>query len=269
MCHSVSIIGPSQTTLSYVAQSLRHTALRHNSKPPCLCLLMQQDGICFVFGWHGHAKPEIFRLQDLLPARFEPEDLLGDEKHPLLLQQQHHDLSWSGQAQTVLQQRNGDPVFQQAASEALSAAQKVRCSCKLVPSRRCSVPSAGLAFTPRAVCSMSASLPRARNTVLPVQHLQCLGSQNIPKSVLQPLFGRSTCNCLCSHVTATCGRRLYKHHQHDHTQVDRRASYMIDIDVTAVSVTVLLSLHALPFSCGYHQQARDGISRGVHGERST
>eukprot|EP00878_Enallax_costatus_P025530 GHUV01027317.1.p1 GENE.GHUV01027317.1~~GHUV01027317.1.p1 ORF type:complete len:278 (+),score=68.48 GHUV01027317.1:337-1170(+) len=92
------------------------------------------DGIRFVFGWHGHTHPEVFHFPELLPARFEPEDLLGDGDKALLLQPQHHSLKWSSEAQAVLQQRAGDAVFQQAAAAAFTAAQQSYSPYTLCPS---------------------------------------------------------------------------------------------------------------------------------------
>lgn len=57
--------------------------------------------------------------------RFGPLDLLEDLTAPLLLEQQQHNLAWTPAAQVLLQQREADAAFQQAAHAALSAAQSV------------------------------------------------------------------------------------------------------------------------------------------------
>jgi hypothetical protein len=64
-------------------------------------------------------------------CRFGPLDLLEDPSAPLLLEQQQHSLSWTSDAQAVLQQRADDSVFTQAAEAALRAAQAVRIPCPL------------------------------------------------------------------------------------------------------------------------------------------
>jgi hypothetical protein len=175
-----------------------------------LLLVVLQDRVRFVFGYRGHASPEVFSLDQLLPARcasymwtqsqlvkitalsmvtrpaaarqqsslmalgvqqrraplvqhsltyhcrysqlhdhvlavvlhadeqslhnacrFGPLDLLEDPSAPLLLEQQQHSLSWTSDAQAVLQQRAGDSVFTQAAEAALRAAQAVCILCTL------------------------------------------------------------------------------------------------------------------------------------------
>eukprot|EP00879_Flechtneria_rotunda_P021481 GHRR01022638.1.p1 GENE.GHRR01022638.1~~GHRR01022638.1.p1 ORF type:complete len:295 (+),score=84.05 GHRR01022638.1:578-1462(+) len=85
--------------------------------------LTRADTVRFVFGYRGHTAPEVFGLDQLLPARFGPLDLLEDPSTPLLLQQQNHALAWSSTAQHTLQQRSQDAEFQQAAEAALAAAQ--------------------------------------------------------------------------------------------------------------------------------------------------
>jgi hypothetical protein len=78
-----------------------------------------------VFGHYEHHKPQEYSLQQLLPARFGPQDLLEDKAAPLLLQPQQHHIEWTAAAQQVLQQRQGEPGFVQAAEEAFAAAKKV------------------------------------------------------------------------------------------------------------------------------------------------
>jgi hypothetical protein len=78
-----------------------------------------------VFGHYEHHKPQEYSLLQLLPARFGPQDLLEDTAAPLLLQPQQHHIEWTAPAQQVLQQRQGESGFQQAAEEAFTAAKKV------------------------------------------------------------------------------------------------------------------------------------------------
>jgi hypothetical protein len=84
----------------------------------------------------GHRQPHVqfSAPPPTTPAcRFGPLDLLEDPSAPLLLEQQQHSLTWTSDAQAVLQQRTGDKAFAQAAEAALQAAQTVRCvSCLLV-----------------------------------------------------------------------------------------------------------------------------------------
>jgi hypothetical protein len=51
--------------------------------------------------------------------------LLEHPSAPLLLEQQHHSISWTSSAQQLLQQRLSDASFQQAADAALAAARAV------------------------------------------------------------------------------------------------------------------------------------------------
>jgi hypothetical protein len=61
----------------------------------------------------------------LYHCRFGPLDLIEDPSAPLLLEQQQHSLTWTADAQALLQQHTGEQGFQQAAEAALQAAQAV------------------------------------------------------------------------------------------------------------------------------------------------
>ena len=67
-----------------------------------------------------------FSLDQLLPHRFRPQDLLGERPPPLLLQPQRCPVALSGEARGLLQARAGDAPFQAAAAAALRKAQEVR-----------------------------------------------------------------------------------------------------------------------------------------------
>lgn len=111
--------------------------LRHHSEPvvdmiavnaaPCghcrqfLSELQCADTVQFVF---GDQPQDTFSLAQLLPMRFKPQDLLGDDPPPLLLSPQQHRLSLSPAAEASLSSRRDDPVFQQAAGVALREAQE-------------------------------------------------------------------------------------------------------------------------------------------------
>ncbi|KAF8066324.1 CDA1 [Scenedesmus sp. PABB004] len=81
------------------------------------------DSVRFVFGYRGHAEPAVFSLDQLLPARFGPLDLLEDPSAPLLLEEQRHALAWAPAAADALAARRGDAAFVAAADAALAAAQ--------------------------------------------------------------------------------------------------------------------------------------------------
>lgn len=111
--------------------------LRHHSEPvvdmiavnapPCghcrqfLSELQCSDTVQFVFGDHPQ---DTFSLSQLLPMRFKPQDLLGDDPPPLLLGPQHHRLSLTPAAQGNLRSRGDDAIFQQAAAVAVQEARE-------------------------------------------------------------------------------------------------------------------------------------------------
>jgi len=66
-----------------------------------------------------------YKYSNCCCCRFGPLDLLEDPSAPLLLEQQHHSISWTSSAQQLLQQRLSDASFQQAADAALAAARAV------------------------------------------------------------------------------------------------------------------------------------------------
>ena len=84
-----------------------------------------QDSMRFIFGHHHHAQPEVFKLQQLLPARFGPADLLDDPSTPLLLQPQRHKLSWHATAAAIMSERQQEAGFSKAAAAAFEAAENV------------------------------------------------------------------------------------------------------------------------------------------------
>lgn len=89
-----------------------------------LSMVPLQDTVQFVFG-HAH-KQHHYCLKDLLPDRFGPADLLTDPDIPLLLQAQHHKLSWHPSASELLATgQHTSQGFQQAADAAFDAASKV------------------------------------------------------------------------------------------------------------------------------------------------
>lgn len=69
------------------------------------------------------------RATELLPLRFGPHDLVGDEPFPLLLQRQSHRVGYARRAQEELTvgSRAAEPLFQAAAARALKEA--VGCYC--------------------------------------------------------------------------------------------------------------------------------------------
>jgi hypothetical protein len=79
----------------------------------------------FIFGHHRHEQPEVFKLEQLLPARFGPADLLNDPSIPLLLQPQQHCLRWHTTASATLAERRQEPEFSKAAAAAMEAAKNV------------------------------------------------------------------------------------------------------------------------------------------------
>eukprot|EP01026_Neomeris_dumetosa_P058676 TRINITY_DN546_c0_g1_i1.p1 TRINITY_DN546_c0_g1~~TRINITY_DN546_c0_g1_i1.p1 ORF type:complete len:357 (-),score=41.84 TRINITY_DN546_c0_g1_i1:205-1275(-) len=76
------------------------------------------DDIRFMFG------DEVYSLEQILPHRFGPKDLLDVSRVPLLLQPQNHRLIFEQDAQEVINQRADDQQFQQAAQIAIKEARQ-------------------------------------------------------------------------------------------------------------------------------------------------
>jgi cytidine deaminase len=72
---------------------------------------------------HGKAQElRSYSLAELLPMRFKPQDLLGSNPPPLMLQPQRHKLIWTQEARAELAGRADSEIFQVAASLALAEA---------------------------------------------------------------------------------------------------------------------------------------------------
>lgn len=67
-----------------------------------------------------------YSLDNLLPNRFGPKDLLEDPSTPLLLQPQDNPVVLGSAARGQLAARSGDGAFQRAAADALQEATRVR-----------------------------------------------------------------------------------------------------------------------------------------------
>jgi cytidine deaminase len=63
-----------------------------------------------------------YHLEQLLPMRFKPQDLLGSNPPPLMLQPQQHRLIWTQKARAELARHADNETFQAAASVALAEA---------------------------------------------------------------------------------------------------------------------------------------------------
>ena len=87
--------------------------------------LQCSDSVEFVFGDDANAS---YKLQQLLPMRFKPQDLLGEDPPPLLLSPQNLPLTYSPQAKEAIEQRAAeDRLFSQAAELALQEARESYC----------------------------------------------------------------------------------------------------------------------------------------------
>lgn len=111
--------------------------LRHHGEPevdmiavnaaPCghcrqfLSELQCSDTVRFVFGNHAQ---DTFTLDQLLPMRFKPQDLLGDDPPPLLLGPQNNHLRLDPVAEAILSERRDDRLYQEAAAVAFREAQE-------------------------------------------------------------------------------------------------------------------------------------------------
>lgn len=79
------------------------------------------DTVEFVF---GNEPNDSYKLHELLPMRFKPQDLLGQNPPPLLLAPQKLPLEYSQSATRALEQRADEAVFQSAAKLALQEARE-------------------------------------------------------------------------------------------------------------------------------------------------
>lgn len=120
--------------------------LRHHCEPvvdmiavnaaPCghcrqfLSELQCSDTVQFVFGDQAQ---DTFSLAHLLPMRFRPEDLLGDDPPPLLLSPQNNSLEMSPAAEAVLCSRSSEGILHKAASVALQEARQSYAPYSLCP----------------------------------------------------------------------------------------------------------------------------------------
>lgn len=120
--------------------------LRHHAEPvvdmiavnaaPCghcrqfLSELQCSDTVQFVF---GNQVQDTFSLDQLLPMRFKPQDLLGDDPPPLLLSLQSNDVSPTPEAEATMKARSSDRLFQQAAAVAIQEAQESYAPYSLCP----------------------------------------------------------------------------------------------------------------------------------------
>eukprot|EP01025_Chloroclados_australasicus_P022820 TRINITY_DN23374_c0_g1_i2.p1 TRINITY_DN23374_c0_g1~~TRINITY_DN23374_c0_g1_i2.p1 ORF type:complete len:374 (-),score=38.77 TRINITY_DN23374_c0_g1_i2:1452-2573(-) len=117
----------------HAEQFLIVNALHHNEKEiqylaitaaPCghcrqfCCELACADDVKFIF------EKSMYTLQEILPHRFGPQDLLNTSEVPLLLQPQNHQLTFAQTAIQQLQQRKNDNAFIQAAELALTEARR-------------------------------------------------------------------------------------------------------------------------------------------------
>lgn len=75
----------------------------------------------FVFG----AARSKHHLDELLPRRFGPHDLLSASAFPLLMEVQHNDVALTASAQQAVMAREGDDLFQLAVQLAVQNAQQV------------------------------------------------------------------------------------------------------------------------------------------------
>lgn len=79
----------------------------------------------FLFA--NDSKWRSYRLHELLPMRFKPQDLLGDDPPPLLLSPQNHPFKFSEDAPASIAQQSSNPLFESAAQVALQEAQESYC----------------------------------------------------------------------------------------------------------------------------------------------
>lgn len=83
------------------------------------------DSVEFMFGDNANGS---YKLQQLLPMRFKPQDLLGADPPPLLLSPQNLPLEYSPAATGTIAQRSGESrLFSEAAQLALQEAQESYC----------------------------------------------------------------------------------------------------------------------------------------------
>lgn len=83
------------------------------------------DRVEFVFGDNGKGS---YKLNQLLPMRFKPQDLLGEDPPPLLLSPQNLPLQYSLDTKLAISQRSVDnPVFSKASQLALQEARESYC----------------------------------------------------------------------------------------------------------------------------------------------
>eukprot|EP00892_Ulva_mutabilis_P006359 jgi/Ulvmu1/4095/UM019_0074.1 len=92
--------------------------------------LQCSDTVQFVFGDEAE---DTFSLAQLLPMRFRPQDLLGDDPPPLLLSPQNNSVGLSPAAEAALSDRGSDDLFQRAAGVALQEAQQSYAPYSLCP----------------------------------------------------------------------------------------------------------------------------------------
>eukprot|EP00803_Ostreobium_quekettii_P008435 evm.model.scf_181EXC.5 EVM.evm.TU.scf_181EXC.5 scf_181EXC:21047-24431(+) len=116
------------------------------------------DSLRFLLG--ANVKSE-YTLADLLPMRFKPQDVLGEEPGPLLMQPQQHAMAFTPASTCEVQRRDGDRAFVQATHAAVEAASK-----SYVPYTRC---PAGVGIVTRAggVYSGGSAESAAYNPTLP------------------------------------------------------------------------------------------------------
>lgn len=192
-------------------------------------------------------------MQQLLPARFGPLDLLEDPTAPLLLEQQQHHLTWSSRAQAVLQGRAGHAAFQQAASAALSAAQLVR-TAPYAPLQiaqwGCAVYAVYAVYAVtvgmRSVCRVCSD---SSTPCHPASASQRAWTEN--NGSQRRLYSATRCYCTSRKVCMS--------------------TYILNLKLVAPAAVaaVLLTLYALPVWSGHHQPAGSDSSRRVYRECST